>query len=130
MADGAKARAEQPIDELLDTLLMSGQELVRRRELARRLGLATSTVTRLVDRLEAAGLAERRSQRPDRRSVLVGLSAAGGEALQTIRTRLRALLGELLAALPPRERRELVRLLTKLLGSLRPQTPALGPASA
>jgi DNA-binding MarR family transcriptional regulator len=166
MADGPKARVEQQIDELLDILLVRGQELahlllsrrltaalyrhiaggippvqlqaltvlatgdVRMHELARRLGLATSTVTRLVDRLEAAGLAERRSQRPDRRSVLVGLSAAGREALQTIRARLRALLGELLAELPPRERRELIRLLTKLLGSLRPQAPALRPASA
>ncbi len=47
---------------------------MRMRELAGRLGLAKSTVTRLVDRLEAAGLAEGRSERPDRRSVLVGLS--------------------------------------------------------
>src|SRR5437667_8233819 len=128
MADGAKVRAEQQIDDLLDTLLMRGQELahlllsrrlsaglyrriaggippvqlqalsvlaagdVRMHELARRLGLATSTVTRLVDRLEAAGLAERRSERPDRRTVLVGLSSAGQQALQAVRTRLRALL--------------------------------------
>jgi DNA-binding MarR family transcriptional regulator len=166
MADRAKARAEQQIDELLDTLLVRGQERahlllsrrfsaalyrrvsggippvqlqaltvlaagdVRMHELARLLGLATSTVTRLVDRLEAAGLAERRSQRPDRRSVLVGLSAAGREALQSIQTKLRGLLDELLAELPPHERRELVRLLTKLLGSLRPQAPVPRPGSA
>src|SRR2546426_7647398 len=125
MADGAKARVEQQIDELLDTLLMRGQEVaqlllsrrlsaglyrriaggippvqlqaltvlaagdVRMHELARRLGLATSTVTRLVDRLEAAGLAERRSERPDRRSVLVGLSTSGSQALHALRKRLR-----------------------------------------
>src|SRR5712691_8882722 len=113
MAEGTKARAEQQIEELLDALIVRGQDVahlllsrrlsgalyrriaggippvqlqaltvlaagdVRMNELADRLGLATSTVTRLVDRLEAAGLAERRSTRPDRRSVLVGLSASG-----------------------------------------------------
>jgi DNA-binding MarR family transcriptional regulator len=150
MADGAKARAEQQIDELLDTVLMRGQELthlllsrrlsaglyrriaggippvqlqaltvlaagdVRMHELARRLGLATSTVTRLVDRLEAAGLAERRSERPDRRSVLVGLSTSGSQALHAVRKRLRAFLGELLTGLPPHDQGEFLRLLAKL----------------
>src|SRR5436309_5106945 len=150
MADRARARPERQIDELLDALLMRGQELahlllsrrlsaalyrrvaggippvqlqalavlangdIRMRELARRLGLATSTVTRLVDRLEAAGLAGRRSERPDRRSVLVGLNRPGREALQAVRRRLRALLRELLAGLAPQEQGELLRLLAKL----------------
>jgi DNA-binding MarR family transcriptional regulator len=99
---------------------------MRMRELARRLGLAASTVTRLVDRLEAAGLAERRSERPDRRSVFVGLSAAGRDALAAIRQRLRTLLGDLIASLSPREQGELLRLLTKLGEGLVP--PALEPA--
>jgi DNA-binding MarR family transcriptional regulator len=98
---------------------------MRMRELARRLGLATSTVTRLVDRLEAAGLAERRSERPDRRSVLVGLSGAGRDALAAIRQRLRARLRDLVASLSPHEQGELLRLLTKLGGGLVP--PALEP---
>jgi DNA-binding MarR family transcriptional regulator len=101
---------------------------MRMRELAHRLGLATSTVTRLVDRLEAAGLAERRSERPDRRSVLVGLSAAGRDALAATRRRLRALLRDLIAGLSPREQGELLRLLTKLGEGLVP--PALEPAPA
>jgi DNA-binding MarR family transcriptional regulator len=90
-------------------------------ELARRLGLATSTVTRLVDRLEAAGLAERRSERPDRRSILVGLSTPGRRALHSVRQRLRALLKELLGALPPHEQGEFVRLLSKLGDGLNQQ---------
>jgi DNA-binding MarR family transcriptional regulator len=128
---------EQQQDELLDLLLTRWQEGYRRlaggippvqlqamavlesgdmrmRELARRLGLATSTFTRLVDRHEAAGLAERRSDRPDRRSILVGLSTAGRDALAGIRTRLRALLRELAAGLSPHEQGELLRLLLKL----------------
>src|SRR5581483_11841402 len=102
---------------------------MRMRELARRLGLATSTVTRLVDRLEAAGLAERRRERPDRRSVLVGLSGAGHDALTGIRRRLRASLRELVAGLAPHEQGELLRLLTKLGEALvlRPPQPAPVP---
>jgi DNA-binding MarR family transcriptional regulator len=146
----ARASAERQLDELLDALLLRGQELaqlllsrrlsaalyrkvaggispvqlqalavlaggdVRMRDLAHRLGLATSTVTRLVDRLEAAGLAERRTERPDRRSVLVGLNKPGREALQAVRRRLRTFLRELMAGLPPHEQGELVRLLSKL----------------
>ena len=87
---------------------------VRMRELAGRLGLAASTVTRLVDRLEAAGLAERRSERPDRRSVLVGLTAPGREALRAVRRRLQVILRELLEGLAPHEQREFLRLLSKL----------------
>jgi DNA-binding MarR family transcriptional regulator len=144
-------------DELLDTLLLRGQELghlllsrrlagglyrrvaggippvqlqalaalaggdVRMRELARRLGLATSTVTRLVDRLEAAGLAERRSERPDRRSILVGLTARGDQALASVRGRLGAVLRELLAGLTATEQAELLRLLAKVGESLGPR---------
>ncbi len=98
---------------------------MRMRELARRLGLATSTVTRLVDRLEAAGLAERRSERPDRRSVLVGLSSTGRDALGAVRRHFLALLRELIGGLSAREQGELLRLLTKLGEGLVP--PALEP---
>lgn len=163
MFGGATGRGEQHLEELLDVLLVRGQELtqvllsrrlpgalyrrvaggippvqlqalavlaggdVRMRELARRLGLATSTVTRLVDRLEAAGLAERRSERPDRRSVLVGLTATGREALQGVRRRLRALVRDLIAGLTPHEQGEFLRLLAKVGEGLGVPTPQLAP---
>src|SRR5919197_3280669 len=52
-----------PPVQLQALAVLAGGDM-RMRELAHRLGLATSTVTRLVDRLEAAGLAERRGERP------------------------------------------------------------------
>jgi DNA-binding MarR family transcriptional regulator len=113
-----------PPVQLQALAVLAGGDM-RMRELAHRLGLATSTVTRLVDRLEAAGLAERRSERPDRRSVLVGLSGAGRAAFAAIRQRLRARLRDLIAGLSPHEQGELLRLLTKLGGGLVP--PALEP---
>ena len=116
-----------PPVQLQALAVLAGGDM-RMRELAHRLGLATSTVTRLVDRLEAAGLAERRSKRPDRRSVLVGLSAAGRDALAAARGRLRGALRELIVVLPPHEQGELLRLLTKLGAGL--AAPALEPAPA
>jgi DNA-binding MarR family transcriptional regulator len=99
------------------------------RALAARLGLAETTVTRLVGRLEAAGLAERRSRRPDRRSVLVGLSSAGSEALAAVGARLRAYLHELLELLAPHERGELLRLVATLAEARRLQDLELATAS-
>src|SRR5450759_5477631 len=49
-------------------------------ELAAVLSLDESTVTRLVDKLEAAGLAERRRSTSDRRSTSVGITKAGRKA--------------------------------------------------
>jgi DNA-binding MarR family transcriptional regulator len=114
-----------PPVQLQALAVLAGGDM-RMRELAHRLGLATSTVSRLVDRLEAAGLAERRSERPDRRSVLVGLSEPGHDALSAVRRRLRALLRELVAGLAPHEQGELLRLLAKLAASL--ALPELEPA--
>jgi DNA-binding MarR family transcriptional regulator len=116
-----------PPVQLQALAVLAGGDM-RMRELARRLGLATSTVTRLVDRLEAAGLAERRSERPDRRSILVGLSGSGRDALAGVRRRLRALLRELVAGLTPHEQGELLRLLTKLGAGL--ALPQLEPVPA
>jgi MarR family transcriptional regulator, organic hydroperoxide resistance regulator len=47
------------------------------------LGLARSSATNLVDRLERAGLVERSTDRQDRRVTLVRLSKAGLEALES-----------------------------------------------
>src|SRR5581483_4787349 len=116
-----------PPVQLQALAVLAGGDM-RMRELARRLGLATSTVTRLVDRLEAAGLAERRKERPDRRSVLVGLSSTGRDALGSVRKRLGGLLRELIGGLSPHEQGELLRLLTRVGEGLVP--PALEPAPA
>jgi DNA-binding MarR family transcriptional regulator len=116
-----------PPVQLQALAVLAGGDM-RMRDLAHRLGLATSTVTRLVDRLEAAGLAERRSERPDRRSVLVGLSTAGRDALVAVRRRLRTLLRELIGGLAPHEQGELLRLLAKLGEGL--AVPVLEPAPA
>ena len=81
--------------------------------LARELGLDESTVTRLVDRLESLGLAERRHGDVDRRSIVVTLTSEGRGAVESMREQRRIFLGEVLSALEPEEREEYVRLTAK-----------------
>ena len=81
------------------------------------LALTHSATVRLVDRLVAAGLAQRREGR-DRRSVAVELTPAGhSAAAEAVKARAEAL-EEALADLDPAERTELARLHAKVLGTL------------
>jgi DNA-binding MarR family transcriptional regulator len=93
-------------------------EDLRMGDLAHRLGLAESTVTRLVDRLEAAGFAERRPDRPDRRRVMAGITRNGRRLLDELDASRDAFLAEILSTLEPGERAELVRLFAKVTGAL------------
>jgi MarR family transcriptional regulator, negative regulator of the multidrug operon emrRAB len=81
------------------------------------LGLTHSATVRLVDRLVAAGLAQRRSG-ADRRSVAVELTADGrAAATDALRARAEAL-EHALAGLDPEERAQLARLHSKVLANL------------
>lgn len=91
----------------------------RMSQLAAELGLAESTVTRLVDRLEEAGLVHRRTDPADRRLVVAGLTPAGRRLVRRAEAHRRAYLADLLGALQPEERVELVRLLGRVGAELR-----------
>ena len=96
------------------------------RDLAARLGLAESTVTRLVDRLETAGLVRRRASEPDRRVVLAELTPQGRRLALGVEASRRDFLAEMLAGLEPAERRELVRLFAKMTRALSGQAGGAG----
>ncbi len=85
--------------------------------LSRVLGLTHSGAVRLVDRLSAAGLAERRPG-SDGRTVAVGLTPAGRRAAEEIRRARERALAEALSALGDEERRLLTELHEKLLAGL------------
>ncbi|MGA9762723.1 MAG: MarR family winged helix-turn-helix transcriptional regulator [Gaiellaceae bacterium] len=91
-------------------------------QLAALLSLDESTVTRLVDKLEAAGLAERRRSTSDRRSTGVVITAEGLEIVTCAREHQRVLLAEVLSALDPAERTEFIRLTAKAAEAMRLQT--------
>ncbi len=88
-------------------------------ELAAQVGVEETTATRLVDRLEALGLVERRSLAADRRVTVVRLTAAGEKVVADVAVRRERFFCEVLAELEPHERAELVRLTAKAAGALR-----------
>jgi DNA-binding MarR family transcriptional regulator len=65
------------------------------REVANKVGLTPSTVTALLDRLEAAGLATRAAHPTDRRKSVITITDRGREMLVQVQEWMRAALSEL-----------------------------------
>lgn len=78
-------------------------------ELADRERVKRPTVTRVVNRLEEAGLVTRTPDPKDRRSCLIALSEEGALLLEEMRTRKNAALATRLRELPPADRATLSR---------------------
>jgi DNA-binding MarR family transcriptional regulator len=78
-------------------------------ELAAREQVQRPTVTRVLARLEEAGLVERTGDPADRRSTLVTVTREGRALLAAQRNRKDAYLAKRLAALPPEDRATLAR---------------------
>ena len=98
---------------------------VRVGELADRVGIDDTTATRLVDRLEATGLVERRQLPTDRRVAVVGLTAEGAALVAQVGARRQRFFSDVLTALEPDEQMELVRLTAKAAESLRTRSEEL-----
>ncbi|HET8953328.1 MAG TPA: MarR family transcriptional regulator [Solirubrobacteraceae bacterium] len=85
--------------------------------LRRVVGLTHSGTVRLVDRLAAAGLVERRVG-SDGRAVALQLTPEGRRAARRVLARREAAIETVLAPLTPEERTDMARLHERLLGSL------------
>jgi DNA-binding MarR family transcriptional regulator len=114
--EGSVAKLSPTKLRALDVLAEGG---ARVGELAAQVGVDETTATRLVDRLEALGLVERRSLPADRRVTVVGLTAAGEKLVAAVAVRRERFFCEVLSELEPDERVELVRLTAKAAGALR-----------
>jgi MarR family transcriptional regulator, negative regulator of the multidrug operon emrRAB len=88
-------------------------------ELAKVVGLSHSGAVRLVDRLSAAGLAERRVG-ADGRTVALQLTPEGRRAARRVLVQREAAIERVLAALATAERATLATLLERLLAHLAP----------
>jgi DNA-binding MarR family transcriptional regulator len=105
--------------DVLAALRRSGEPYVLTpTALSRLLMLSPAGMTNRVDRLEAAGLVERRADPNDRRSSRVVLTAAGRERADAAVTEHVANEAELLRGLTEAERRSFDELLRKLLSGL------------
>jgi DNA-binding MarR family transcriptional regulator len=77
----AEAALPLPWHEVLVRVSQAGEELLRMQELARSMLLSKSGLTRLADRMEQAGLIERRACPSDRRGIFIGITDRGRETL-------------------------------------------------
>ena len=101
--------------DVLVQLASADERRLRMSELAERLLLSRSGVTRLVDRLQAGGLVERMSCDSDRRGQWASLTDAGYERLRGASpTHLRGVASHFLDRLSGEELSELERTLSRL----------------
>jgi len=87
-------------------------------ELYREMMLTSGAMTNRIDKLEAAGLVQRRPDPNDRRGTLVRLTAKGKALIDAATTKHVANEERLLSVLAPREQQQLTELLRKLLAGL------------
>ena len=85
------------------------------RTLARSIGLDTSTIAAVIDRLEARGLMERRASAEDRRVRLLALTEAGHEVLAAVAPDVLRAQDRMLDPLGKAERAEFMRMLHKVV---------------
>ncbi|WP_285727279.1 MarR family winged helix-turn-helix transcriptional regulator [Psychromicrobium xiongbiense] len=113
---------------------MQGSEGIRATEIAARLGLSASVLSRHLAELQERGLIERHTDPGDRRAQRLTLSARGRGAVQEARNRQAALVREALEGWEESEAESAVALLDKLVttleNSFRSRTPGADKAGA
>ena len=85
--------------------------------LAEALAVTPPTASRLCERLVRKGLVRRRTDRHDRRQVRVALTDSGSALIDTVTARRRDEIADLLASIPPEDRRSVVVALRQLAAS-------------
>jgi DNA-binding MarR family transcriptional regulator len=95
-------------------------------QIARKLELATPTVSKMATRMEAAGLVERRPHPTDRRLVRICLTARGAALQDAIDEEIEAMTERALRSLGPRQRSQLIRSLREVSLNLASSPPSSG----
>ena len=103
--------------QLKALLLISEEEAIRMRELARKLGGSFSNATVLVDRLVERGLVERMMEPQDRRVVLVRATEDGRLLIEQLVTSWRSLTESLLKSLSAEDLETVRKALDILVGA-------------
>lgn len=90
---------------------------IDQRTLARSIGLDTSTIAGVVDRLEARGLLVRNTTPDDRRVRLLSLTGEGHVLLKAMAPAMHRAQERMLEPLPPNERELFMRMLRRLVAA-------------
>jgi DNA-binding MarR family transcriptional regulator len=101
-------------------LLHAAREPTSPSQLRAQLGTDTAGMTKLLDRLAAKGLIERRPHPGDRRAIVIELTAAGRELLPNLPPVFGRVSSALLAGFAPTELATLTGMLNRMLANLRP----------
>jgi MarR family transcriptional regulator for hemolysin len=96
----------------------------RQKDLAASMSLDGSSVVRLLDNLEAAGLIQRKEGEQDRRAKIITLTPRGKAIADKVETVARRIRGDALAGLSERDIETTVRVLHHVIGMLDDETPA------
>jgi DNA-binding MarR family transcriptional regulator len=111
----------------LAALLAEGP--LRLGSLGRRLGIAPSTLTRNVERLEAAGLVRREPDEDDARSFRIRLTPEGGKAARALQRQEVAFARQVLERLPAERREAVSAAFRDLLVAVREATEGCCPGA-
>jgi DNA-binding MarR family transcriptional regulator len=113
---GVAEEYDLSVMQLSAFMVLTPDTMVPMSSLSHQLACDASSITGIVDRLEARGLAERRDNPADRRLKLVALTQTGAALQQKITIEVTALEeARLRPILSPSEQQELKRLLKKIL---------------
>ncbi len=113
-----------PAMQLRALHFIEDHEPVNLTRLTEELGTIPSSASRLCDRLQAAGLLDRRTAVTDRREVELVLTSDGRRLLERLRAARRADLAEVLAAMTPQGRAALLHGLREFTAAVERQAPA------
>jgi DNA-binding MarR family transcriptional regulator len=103
-----------PPAQLRALLIIGRSGSLNLNRLARALGSTASATSRLIDRMEGAGLLTRDRAAASRREIVLLPTESGQRLAEWIRTQRRSALGEVLAAMTPDGREALLRGLGEL----------------
>lgn len=115
---GVSARSLAQVEESVTLtqfrtlVVLDGHGPSRLNLLAERLDVTASTALRMVDRLIAAGLVDRRENANDRREVVIDLTTEGRKLVRKVARKRQAEIERIVLGMPVGRRRELVRALT------------------
>ncbi|GAA1594812.1 MULTISPECIES: MarR family winged helix-turn-helix transcriptional regulator [Kribbella] len=131
---GVSARSLAQVEESVTLtqfrtlVVLDGHGPSRLNLLAERLDVTASTALRMVDRLIAAGLVDRRENAQDRREVVIDLTAEGRKLVRKVTRKRQAEIERIVLAMPVGRRRELVRALVAFADAA--DEPAAVPEAA
>ncbi|MGQ0841079.1 MarR family winged helix-turn-helix transcriptional regulator [Actinokineospora sp.] len=109
-----------PATQLRALNFIEAHEPVNLTRLTEELGTIPSSASRLCDRLQAAGLLDRRAATTDRREVELVLTGDGRRLVERLRAARRADLAEVLGAMTPQGRSALLRGLREFAAAAEP----------